>query len=420
MNDSTEVNGSLVEDLSPADIPVDGVRLATELLGDIKRHVVMPTDADYTATLLWVFGTYFMDTWRLWPKLLVTSPEKRCGKSTLLEVLEGLVFKALLTSSVTASALFRVISDCQPTLLIDEADRFIKQNDELNGIINAGHTRRTAKVLKTEGRPGNFTPKYFSVWTSQVFASIGKQMDTLHDRSIHIKLRRRLPHEHREKMPSDFFERHFDTRARILRWANDHREQIDAVNIEPPECGNDRAQDNWGPLFQIADVIGGAWPDRAMKAYVSMTSNDMVEDETAGAMLLADLRSILKERRIERVSTADLVDMLIGLEDRPWKEWRRGRPLTSVTISRLLEPYQIKPKQMKLGGRKVRGYSATDFQDAFNRYGSSQDVSQIGTPVPGNENVAFTETTAGTSNGGVPPVNRLIGSEDAAGTGVLT
>ena len=76
---------------------------------------------------------------------------KRCGKSTLLELLLGLVFKALSTSNTSVAALFRGIEMWQPTVLIDEGDTFLRDNEELRGIINSGHSRGSAYVLRTVG-----------------------------------------------------------------------------------------------------------------------------------------------------------------------------------------------------------------------------------------------------------------------------
>ena len=49
------------------------------------------------------------------------------------------------------AAVFRVIEETQPTLLIDEADTFLQGNDELRGILNSGYTRKTAYVVRVAG-----------------------------------------------------------------------------------------------------------------------------------------------------------------------------------------------------------------------------------------------------------------------------
>ena len=98
-----------------------------------------------------MLGAYLADRWRLWPKLLITSPTRQCGKSTLMEVLEAPLPRALLASNASTAAIFRAIETFKPSLLLDEADTWLRQNEELAGIINSGHTQRTAFVLRVEG-----------------------------------------------------------------------------------------------------------------------------------------------------------------------------------------------------------------------------------------------------------------------------
>ena len=64
----------------------------------------------------------------------IESPEKRCGKTTLLSVLNKLVHRPVPAANISSPAFFRVIQELQPTLLIDEADTFlVRGNDELRG-----------------------------------------------------------------------------------------------------------------------------------------------------------------------------------------------------------------------------------------------------------------------------------------------
>ena len=67
---------SPVENLEPWSKPVDGLQLAEIVRGALLAHVIFPSKADADAATLWLIGAYFMDTWRLWPKLLISSPEK--------------------------------------------------------------------------------------------------------------------------------------------------------------------------------------------------------------------------------------------------------------------------------------------------------------------------------------------------------
>ena len=126
------------------------------------------------------------------PRLAICSPVKRCGKTTLVEVLTGLVARPKPTSGVTPSVVFRMIDKWQPTYLIDEADGYLPDNEQLRSVLNRGHTRTAASVDRTENNAdGTREPKSFSTWTPLVVAGIGRLPSTLDDRSIKIRLQRK-------------------------------------------------------------------------------------------------------------------------------------------------------------------------------------------------------------------------------------
>ena len=137
---------------------------------------------------LWVVHTYLLDCFGISPRLAITSPEKGCGKTTPLDVLSQLVWRPLPTANASAAAIFRVVELQRPTLLIDEADTFLPENEELRGILNSGH-RQGGSVIRTVGE--EFEPRSFSTYSACAIALIGRLPATLADRSVPIELRRR-------------------------------------------------------------------------------------------------------------------------------------------------------------------------------------------------------------------------------------
>ena len=119
--------------VEPSGEPVDGAALLNDLRQIFRRYVVLPKGAD-TALPLWVLHAWTMDAGDVSPLLVLVSPTKRCGKTSVLIVLYFLTPRSELSSNLTAPALFRYIEDVRPTLLIDEADSFVKDNEELRGI----------------------------------------------------------------------------------------------------------------------------------------------------------------------------------------------------------------------------------------------------------------------------------------------
>ncbi|MCH8166473.1 MAG: DUF3631 domain-containing protein [Proteobacteria bacterium] len=395
-----------VEVADPWPDPVDGLAEAEGVRRALLAHVVFPGDADADAATLWIIGTFLMDAWRLWPKLLTQSPEKRCGKTLLLEVIEAHVLRGLMTANITGPALFRSIEKWAPTLLIDEADRFLRDNDEVNGIINAGHTRRTARVIRVVEINGTHEPCAFSVWAPQAIASKGSQMDTLEDRSIRIALRRRLESEPVEEIPAEFFEGRKDTRRRLLRWATDNLDRIRALDLRPPACGNDRARNNWTPLCRIAATLGGPWPDRVAAAYAIKEQAGVEAEESTGVMVLRDVMEVFAERGADRLQSAGLVAALVEMEDRPWPEWRHGKAMTAASLARLLKPFGVRPRKLRLGGHTLNGYQRREIEAAHIRYCPTPPV-QSGTPEQVNENNDLAAFQSGTSAPNVP-VSKVV------------
>lgn len=145
--DTLEGAALLAERVEPWGEPVDGQELLEELAGVMRRFVVLPPHAAETLAL-WVVHTYAFELRQVSTYVGLESPEKRCGKTTLLSVLSELVNRPVVAANISPPALFRVIEETRPTLLIDEGDTLLQGNDELRGILNSGYSRKTAFVVR--------------------------------------------------------------------------------------------------------------------------------------------------------------------------------------------------------------------------------------------------------------------------------
>ena len=251
------------EALFPKDEPwptaVNGADLLGALHDLIARFIVLPVGA-LVAIPLCILHTYLMPCWDVSSMLAVISPTMRCGKTTLLEILSALCHRAISSSNVTSAVIFRVVDKYSPTLILDEADSWLTMREELRGIINSGHKRSSAKVIRTVG--DDHEPKVFSTWAPKTLALIakGRLPDTVMDRSILIPMRRRSRDERVKRLR----ERELRAlcaplRRRCLRWAADRRASLTAADPTLPEALTDRQQDNWTALMAIADEASGAW-----------------------------------------------------------------------------------------------------------------------------------------------------------------
>ena len=361
-----DTDESIVEQLEAHAEPVDGHELALAISNTLSQYISVQPGA-LTAITLWILGTYIFNRFRIWPKLTITSPEMRCGKSTLLNDLIGcLAHKALTTSNVQAAGIFRTIELYQPTLLIDEADSFLAKDDAVRGIINAGHNRRGAFVIRCEGDAN--IPKKFSVWAPMAIAMIDVPAPTILDRSIHIQMRRKTRDEKIRPIPDNLYETLKPLRAKALRWSE---EAVFHVDPDLPRSDNDRLIDNWKPLLRIAAALEHSWPERTFTAFRLLTEG---QDEPAiGPMLLADIRDAFESTKKHIFRSQDLVEYLTDLEDRPWQEWRKGRPMLASSLAKLLKPYGVRPEPINSKDdqgmwRNRSSYKKEWFQDAFNRY----------------------------------------------------
>ena len=147
--DGRTASGSILElpEVEPWPEPVNGAVLLNDLRQVFQRFVVLPRWSA-EALALWTLHTYAFERRDVSTYLGLESPEKRCGKTTLLTVLSELVNRPVVAANISSPALFRVIEEMRPTLLIDEADTFLQGNDELRGILNSGYTRKTAYVVR--------------------------------------------------------------------------------------------------------------------------------------------------------------------------------------------------------------------------------------------------------------------------------
>src|SRR6516225_561445 len=112
-----------------------------------RRFVVFPKWGAETFAL-WDLHTYAWQLREVATYIAIESPEKECGKSTLITLLSHFVNRPAVSSNISPSAFFRVIEELQPTLLIDEADTNLRGKDDLMGILNSSYTRATGFVWR--------------------------------------------------------------------------------------------------------------------------------------------------------------------------------------------------------------------------------------------------------------------------------
>jgi hypothetical protein len=362
--------------------------LAT-LLNSVKRVVrtfVVVSEAQQAAIALWVFHTWTFHASDATPYLSVTSADKRCGKSTLLEVLECLVVRPFKTGAgLSTAALTRLVArQPPPTLLLDEGDNTFKKEREyvatVMAILNDGYRRGGKAVLCL---PPGWKVGELSVFAPKAIAGIGDLPDTVADRSIPIRLvqrtREELIERNRERARKAAAAPVVDA-LRLL--AQEYTDILTDARPDLPDELDDRAQDVWEPLLAIADAAGGDWPERARAAAVELMTGEEREDESTGARLLRDIRTVFDSKEEQRYKTADLIRELANIEESPWGDWR-GKDITPQAVSKLLKPYRIKTMAVWVDGQTVRGYRREQFEEAWLRVLGGVEVDALAEPVGG-------------------------------------
>ena len=373
--DSAKGRGVSLPAVRPWPSPVEGAELLNGLAVAIRRHVVLsPEAAD--AVALWIIHTWVADQFQHTPRLSITSPIKRCGKSTLLDVLRVTCHRPLKADNISASGVFRIVEALAPlTLLLDEADSFLSENDELRGVLNSGF-ERTGAVIRTVELGGQHEPVKFRTFAPLALAGIGTLTATLEDRAVPVVLQRKGAAEITTKLRAPGARAALAILARkAARWAVDHGPALCSDPAIPDAMG-DREGDIVVPLLAIADDAGGPWPVRARMALLSVFSRRESEggNTEAGALLLADLRDMFRDRGATRLASASIVAALGTMEERPWPEWKQGKPITPTQLARVVAPFGVRPQTLRDGHDLFKGYTKDAFTDAWGRYLPSGDT----------------------------------------------
>lgn len=340
---------------------VNGSELLETIVGVFNKYLVLPKGAA-EAMALWVIHTYCHDAAWIGPILTLLSPTKQCGKTTSLNLLSYIVDKPLPASNLTAPTLFRGIEKYIPTLLLDEADTFMRDNDEMRGVLNSGHNRASAQVLRAVPSGDDYDVKPFSTWCPKAVAAIGKLPATLMDRSIVILMQRKKKNDDVERLRGDKAHEFEPLRARCARWALDNFNAIKAIDPPVPERLGDREADNWRTLLSIADTAG--WDEIARTAIKSLVP-EKAEDDDIGVKLLVDIKKIFVGHDL--MASADIVFELNQIEESPWPSFFKGKGINAQRVAAMLGRHGIKPKLERDLGQK-RGYRKANFLDVWDIY----------------------------------------------------
>lgn len=376
---SPETHGKsfALADPEPWPDPVSLPSVLADLEAAILRHMSMSRAGAICGTL-WIAHTWVYQRFEFTPRLAVISPLPRCGKSTLLAIIASTASRTFKADNISASGTFRTIESLAPlTLLLDEADSYLGENEELRGVINSGYERGGC-VVRTVEIKDVWTPVRFDTFCPAAIAAIKRIPTTIEDRSIPARLQRAAAGAGLVKLRAPGARQALREIARkFCRWRQDGP-KLTAEPMIPPAL-NDREADISVPLLSIAEAAGPEWAERARAALIEVFGL-RAEAEGAvetGAMLLTDIKVAFDAGGTKAMPSEALCEYLAGREDRPWPEWKGGKPITKAQLARALAPFGIKPRTIRLtSGATPKGYHRDDFADAWSRYAKAPQTPQ--------------------------------------------
>jgi len=410
----TAAQGGLNGSHSPAPAPGEAAALLDRVHAAVRRYVVLPSDAAAVAVTLWIAATHAQPAWAHAPRLVIRGPEKRCGKSRLLDLIEALCWAPFITVNSSPAAVYRSIHEDPPTILVDEADTIFGPkadgNEDLRGLLNAGHQRnRPAKRYDANSCRVESIPTF----AMAALAGIGALPDTIEDRAVVIRMRRRAPGEavaayrhKRDRPPLRLLAVELHGWLRTDLAALEHAEPVMPVE--------DRAADTWEPLIAVADHAGGRWPATARTALVDMVAEATDADTDSDRVrLLRDCHTAFLAHDDATIPTVALLQRLRADPEAPWCDYGRDG-LTARRLGLLLHDYDIRSDTIRFPGLgQAKGYRRADFTDAWARYCPHLDPGPAPTldddPVRGEGGTRTTRTTLITA--GQPEEGRRAGTE---------
>jgi hypothetical protein len=307
---------------------------------------------------LWIAFALCFDLFDINPRLAITSPTKRCGKTIMEELICKLLLGAELSSNLSAAAFYTREDD--RALLIDEYDSFGKKHPQLRNVINSGYRRGGAIVDRKGAR--------YSTYFPLALASINRLPDTIMDRSIRVLLQRKPAGL---KFPKPIKQSDRDElifKAALSCVVDEFRDEIAAAVPRLPEgLSSDRARDNWEPLFAIAQVAGPEWTERARRACLAL-EEEPEEDEAVEIIRAIESACAKLPKRQQYVSSKFLMDETNEIGEAEGAEWA---PLSKKKLAMVLRLFGVKPGHYRDEVGTFRGYRLDKLRWLFPRYGKA-------------------------------------------------
>ena len=371
----------------------------------IRKYVVV--DEKQLALLsAWVLHTWALEAFDYTPYLNIQGATSSVGKTLLAEVLEQLCWDGYLTGSVSESVLFRFIETKRPTLFLDELDKVL--GSKVNGeailhVLDTGFKRSGRALRNVPTKGGKWEAKGFSTFCPKAFQTIRTPPGELVNRSIPIRMKRKLPSETIARKRDRKIRSEFEPlRQQAENWAAEStetlRERIESDSVMIPRKLSDRAGDILEPLFAIADEAGPERGKRVRDAAVEIVVTDEDARHT-NEIILEDVYTVFKPTKNaeprDYVMTSELLEALNWIEDRTWVSWNRGDGMKAKDLARALMAFGGRTENKKVDGKVRKAYFWKDLEDAFRRVCNPHTLYSTKFPASAATNIKNQEVSPG-------------------------
>lgn len=359
------------------DVHEDGAALLEEVRAWLARHITVMKPSDLDVLTLWAAHTHLSTALFTTPRLQIDSPVPESGKTTVLEHLERLTYRAVMASSISSAPLLaRLVGSDPRTLLLDEVDRTLDPKKdgvgELVAILNSGYKVGGSRPTLVPVKGGDWEAVELSTFAPVVLAGNQPALpDDTRTRIIRVLL---LPDWQGRAEESDWELKEEPASmlgARLARWARHARPNV-AYRPEMPPGVTSRFREKWQPLARVAYAAGGRWLAAVMELAAADVEQVRLDREEG---LAVEKPAVLLLRHIINLwppgepfwATTQLVDTLVMEHPEVWgDESNYGKALTPQRLGRMLNSaYGIRSTREDTAEKNsTRGYRRDHFGEA--------------------------------------------------------
>ena len=340
----------------------------------LKQFVVFKSEDEPVVLTNYIVHTYLFKLFEFTPYIHIYSATKQCGKSLLMGILKELSCKGEMVISIS-EAIFRYIHKEQPTLVLDEVDRWDKESkQQVYGILNSGYQSKGGEVMRMTGK--SHEPTKFITYCPKILGGIDRNSlpDTLQDRSISIELTRKTSDEpvmryrFRKEIsnyeaislmlePLQEYELGSDPDNEKHLFDEAHQNAL--LDCYEDSFESDRAVDIAEPLIVVASLGTSDWLEKSVIACRNLTVR------------------MLNFNSSKAIFSADLVESIQKQKDSELAYLNNGFGIDQPFLARRLKVFGIKPKTVRIGSETKRGYEWNQFVEPAKRFLSSFTEEEI-------------------------------------------